>query len=439
VKRSQDRILTTHVGSLPRPDSLLELSSYGKGPPKDPDEYARRQRVAVAEIVKQQAQVGLDIINDGEFGKESWANYILKRITGFEIRPNDLRPLEWLGRDRERFRDFIAQELPHVLTGSPTEACTAPIKYKDTRAIDQAIDNLKTALRSVQVVDAFMTAVAPASTAYDGINEFYPSERDYVFAIADALRAEYMQIYKAGLVLQVDDAVLANMYDALTQKSPERYREWAELRVEALNRALEGIPEDRVRYHVCFGSWHVPHISDAPLEDIVDLIVRVRAGAYSIEAANPRHEHEWRVWEKVKLPPGRILIPGVITHHIVTVEHPRVVADRIVRFAQIVGRENVIAGTDCGFAQVDSIKRVHPKIMWAKFESLVEGARIASRELWSKARARTPERRQPAPPARGARGAARTARAARTGRTARAAAHKARKAHKGRKVRKARK
>ena len=382
MKRSQDRILTTHVGSLPRPDTLLELSSYGKGPPEDPEEYARRVRVAVAAIVKQQAQVGLDIINDGEFGKESWANYILKRITGFEIRPHELRPLEWLGRDRERFGEFIAEEMPHVLTGSPTEACVEAIRYKDTRAIDQAVDNLKTALRSVQVAEGFMTAVAPASTAYDGVNEFYPSERDYVFAIAEALRVEYLAIHKAGLLVQVDDAVLANMYDALTQKGPERYREWAELRVEALNRALEGIPEERVRYHVCFGSWHVPHLSDAPLSELVDLILQVRAQAYSIEAANPRHEHEWRVWEKVKLPPGKILIPGVITHHIVTVEHPRVVADRIVRFAQIVGRENVIAGTDCGFAQVDRIKRVHPKIMWAKFEALVEGARMATQELW---------------------------------------------------------
>ncbi len=384
MKRSQDRILTTHVGSLPRPQALLELASYRKGPPQDPEEYARRVRVAVAEIVKEQAQVGLDIINDGEFGKESWANYILKRITGFEIRPNELRPLEWLGRDGVRFAEFIAEEMPHVLTGTPTEACVAPIKYRDTHEIDQAVDNLKNALKSVQVAEAFMTAVAPASTAYDGINEFYPTERDYVFAIADALHTEYAAIHDAGLLVQVDDAVLANMYDALTQKSPRKYREWAELRVEALNRALEGIPEDRVRYHVCFGSWHVPHLSDAPLEDIVDLILKVRAGAYSIEAANPRHEHEWRVWEKVKLPPGKILIPGVITHHIVSVEHPRFVADRIVRFAKLVGRENVIAGTDCGFAQVDMIRRVHPKIMWAKFDALVEGARIATRELWGR-------------------------------------------------------
>lgn len=341
-------------------------------------------REAVAEIVRQQAEVGLDVINDGEFGKESWANYIMKRISGFEVRPNELRPLEWLGRDRERFKELIAEEMPNVLTGSPTEACVAPIEYIDTQAIHEAIDNLKVGLAGVSVAEAFMTAVAPGSTAYDGVNEFYPTERDYVFAIADALRTEYRAIHEAGLLVQVDDAVLANMYDALVQQSPQRYREWAELRVEALNRALEGIPEERVRYHVCFGSWHVPHISDAPLEDIVGLILKVRAGAYSIEAANPRHEHEWRVWEKVKLPPGKILIPGVITHHIITVEHPRVVADRIVRFAKLVGRENVIAGTDCGFAQVDMIRRVHPKVMWAKFESLVEGARIATQELWGK-------------------------------------------------------
>ncbi len=233
-----------------------------------------------------------------------------------------------------------------------------------------------------------MTAVAPASTAYDGVDEYYGDERAYVFAIAEALREEYLAIDKAGFVLQVDDAVLANMYDALVHKSPERYREWAELRVEALNHALRGIPKNRIRYHVCFGSWHMPHMSDAPLEEIVDIILQAEVGAYSLEAANPRHEHEWRVWQQVKLPQDTILIPGVVTHHTVTVEHPRVVADRIIRYANLVGRENVIAGTDCGFAQVDNIQRVHPKIMWAKYEALVEGARLASQELWGTSAAR---------------------------------------------------
>jgi 5-methyltetrahydropteroyltriglutamate--homocysteine methyltransferase len=207
-----------------------------------------------------------------------------------------------------------------------------------------------------------------------------------VYAIADALREEYRAIYDSGLLLQVDDAVLANMYDHLVEKSPENYRQWAGLRIEALNHALEGIPEDRVRYHVCFGSWHVPHLSDAPLEEILGFILSVRAGAYSIEAANPRHEHEWRVWETAKLPAGKILIPGVVTHHTITVEHPRVVADRILRFARLVGRENVIAGTDCGFAQAQMIQRVPPSVMWAKFEALVEEARLASAELWPKRR-----------------------------------------------------
>ncbi|HEY5409128.1 MAG TPA: hypothetical protein VIJ94_00250, partial [Caulobacteraceae bacterium] len=271
-----------------------------------------------------------------------------------------------------------------AVRGSPTEACVGPIRYADSHPINLAIDALKEALKEVEVTEAFMTAVAPASTAYDGINEYYGSERDYVFAIAEALREEYLAIHRSGLIVQVDDAVLANMYDALVSKSPERYREWAQLRVDALNHALEGIPEDRVRYHLCFGSWHLAHVSDAPLEEVVGFILQVKAGAYSIEAANPRHEHEWRVWEKVKLPAGRILIPGVITHHVITVEHPRLIADRIVRFSRLVGRENVIAGADCGFAQVDSLRRVHPEIMWAKFEALVEGAEIASDELWGR-------------------------------------------------------
>jgi len=382
MKRSEHRILTTHVGSLVRPPELLALGGTGKGPPADQRQYDDMLRKAIAAVVQQQAQVGLDIVNDGEYGKSSWANYILKRISGFEIRPDQLRTIEWLGRERERFIEYFAEAFPRALTGSPTEACVGPIEYNDYGPIERAVDDLKAALPGVKVEEAFMTAVAPASTAYDGVNEFYATDREYIFAIANALRQEYLAIHRAGLLVQVDDAVLANMYDHLVQQSPQHYRKWAELRVEALNHALEGIPEDRIRYHVCFGSWHVPHTSDAPLEDIVDLILQVKAGAYSIEAANPRHEHEWRVWEQTRLPNDRILIPGVITHHVVTVEHPRVVADRIVRFAHIVGRENVIAGTDCGFAQLDTVQRVHPTVMWAKFESLVEGAKIATRELW---------------------------------------------------------
>ena len=384
MKRSEHRILTTHVGSLPRPQAMLDLGGYLKGRPKDMVEYARVLKEAVAEIVRQQAAVGLDVINEGEFGKSSWANYIMERISGFERRPDQLRVAEWLGSDRLRFKEFLADEFPRAAKGTPTDACIGPVRYQDDEPIALAIEALTAALPAVKVEEAFMTAVAPASTAFDGVNEFYPSDREYVFAIADALREEYQAIHKAGLLVQVDDAVLANMYDTLVGQSPERYRDWAQLRIDALNHALEGIPEDRVRYHLCFGSWHLPHISDAPLEEIVGFILQVKAGAYSIEAANPRHEHEWRVWEQVKLPAGKILIPGVITHHIITVEHPRLIADRIVRYAKLVGRENVIAGTDCGFAQVDNIRRVHPEVMWAKFEALVEGARLASDELWGR-------------------------------------------------------
>jgi 5-methyltetrahydropteroyltriglutamate--homocysteine methyltransferase len=383
MKRSQHRILTTHVGSLVRPKELRDLAAAAAKDPQSAERYQIRLREMVANVVSQQAQVGIDIVSDGEYGKASWSNYILKRISGFEIRPQQRRTLPWLGRDRERFRDAIAQDLPRLLEGVPTEACIGPIAYVDREPICRNIENFKAALSAVSVEEGFLTAVAPASTAYDGVNEYYSSEKEYIYAIADALREEYLAIYQAGLLLQVDDAVLANMYDELVQISPERYREWANLRVEALNHALAGIPEERIRYHVCFGSWHVPHVADANLEDIVDLILKVRAGAYSVEAANVRHEHEWRVWETRKLPAGRVLIPGVITHHTVTVEHPQGIADRIIRFARIVGRENVIAGTDCGFAQADMVQRVHPTVMWAKFESLVKGAEIATKLLWS--------------------------------------------------------
>ena len=383
MKRSEHRILTTHVGSLIRPHELRRLAADSEQDPQKRELYHSALRNAVAEVVKQQARLGIDVVSDGEFGKPSWSNYILKRISGFEIRPEQKRTLPWLGRDRERFREAIAQEMPRLLTGVPTEACVGPISYRDREPIRRTIDNFQAALRAASIEEGFLTAVAPASTAYDGVNEYYPSEKAYVYAIADALREEYLAIHKAGLLLQVDDAVLANMYDDLVQTSPQHYREWANLRVEALNHALEGIPEERIRYHVCFGSWHVPHVADAPLEEIVGLILKVRAGAYSIEAANVRHEHEWRVWENAKLPAGRLLIPGVITHHTVTVEHPQVVADRIVRFARIVGRENVIAGSDCGFAQADMIQRVHPSVMWAKFEALARGAQIATELLWA--------------------------------------------------------
>jgi 5-methyltetrahydropteroyltriglutamate--homocysteine methyltransferase len=380
MKRSEHRILTTHVGSLIRPQALLDTA---RNP--DPAQRGAHDEVltrAVADVVAQQAKAGIDVVNDGEFGKSGWANYSLERLTGFEPRPDTLYEAVWLGRDRHRFREFMAAEFPRGTVGTPGHACTGPLTYRGHDVVRRDLQNLKAAAALQSVEDVFFTCVAPASVGYDAANEHYANEREYVFAIAKAMRQEYIEVINAGFVLQVDDAVLANMYDHLVEQSPQKYREWAELRIDALNHALEGIPEDRIRYHVCFGSWHVPHVADAQLEDIVDLILKVRAGAYSIEAANVRHEHEWYVWEKVKLPPGKMLIPGVVTHHTTTVEHPRLVAQRIVTFAKLIGRENVIAGTDCGFAQAQDMQRVHPQVMWAKLEALAEGARLASRELW---------------------------------------------------------
>ena len=382
MRRSTERILTTHVGSLIRPRELLEQAASARQEPGQQSAYEEALRRATVDVVQRQATAGIDVVNDGEYGKSSWANYVLDRMTGFEPRPDTLYEAVWLGRDRVRFAEFMKAEFPRGALGAPGHACVAPIGYRGHEAIRRNISHLKAALATAGITEGFLTAVAPASTGYDASNEYYKDERDYVFAIAEALREEYLEIVNAGLVLQVDDAVLANMYDELIQEGAERYSKWAELRVEALNRALRNIPEDRVRYHVCFGSWHVPHVADAPLDAILPHMLKVRAGAYSIEAANVRHEHEWRAWQTARLPPGRILVPGVVTHHTTSVEHPRLVADRIVRFAELVGRENVIAGTDCGFAQLEAYQRVHPQVMWAKLQALVEGARIASQELW---------------------------------------------------------
>ena len=383
MTRTQDRILTTHVGSLVRPADLLTRAAAAREDPRERPRHAEALTGATADVVQRQVSAGLDIVNDGEYGKASWANYVLDRMTGFERRPDTRFEAVWLGRDRVRFREFMEAEFPRGAFGVAGHACVGPVGYTGHDEVRRNIRDLKAAMAAAGARDGFLTAVAPASTGYDATNEFYRDQREYVFAVAEALREEYLEIHRSGLLLQVDDAVLANMYDELVRQSPARYREWAALRIEALNHALRGIPEERVRYHVCFGSWHVPHVADAPLEAIVDLILQVRAGAYSIEAANVRHEHEWRVWKDVAMRPGTRLIPGVVTHHTTTVEHPRLVADRLVRFARLVGRERVMAGTDCGFAQLEDIQRVHPQVMWAKLDALVEGARLASRELWN--------------------------------------------------------
>ena len=383
MQRSENSFLTTHTGSLIRPDALVDE------PAPDADlatrgAYERDLTAAVAGVVARQSDIGLSIVNDGEFGKSSWAAYALGRVTGFEVRADQVVPLNWLGRDRERFREFFTDnpDMPGALTGAPAQVCVGPVKYTGHDMIIRDLANLRAAVAGHQDREVFFTSVAPASMAYNGVNEYYETEEEYVYALAEALRQEYLAIHEAGFILQVDDAVLANMYDHLIQQEEGAYRRWAQLRVDALNHALAGIPEDRIRYHVCFGSWHVPHVADAPLEALIDLILQVNAGAYSIEAANPRHEWEWEVWERTNLPDGKVLIPGVITHHTTTVEHPRLVAQRLERFARIVGRENVIGGADCGFAQSSRIRRTHPEVVWAKFGALVDGARIASERVW---------------------------------------------------------
>jgi 5-methyltetrahydropteroyltriglutamate--homocysteine methyltransferase len=402
-----DRILTTHTGSLIRPSELLTfLAVRESGGVLDEEVYAARLRQTVDDVVGRQVETGIDIVDDGEMGKSSWITYLYERVTGLEARPVVLEAgvtVMPASRDRQAFPGAYAEidALEEQSTRNSTLAAgggapedqspgglsvswvvTGPLQY-DRAAIDRDIANLKSALTRHPGARGFLPVVAPAST-YWLFNEYYSSDEEFMFALADALHEEYRAIVDSGLMLQVDDAVLMHEADTIMSKggSWEDYRRWAELRVRALNHALQGIPEEQVRYHVCWGSWHGPHAFDPPLADVVDLVLAVNAGAYAIEQANPRHEHEWRVWEDVKLPDGKKLIPGVVTHHTNVVEHPELVAQRLIRLANVVGRENVIGGTDCGFAQGSFMRRVHPEVQWAKLASLVAGARIASKQLW---------------------------------------------------------
>jgi 5-methyltetrahydropteroyltriglutamate--homocysteine methyltransferase len=403
-----DRILTTHTGSLARPRAVLDfLAAEARGETIDAAAYERALDDAVADTVKRQVEAGLDVVDDGEMGKATWITYLYERVRGLEPRMVPLEGGNILppSRDRQAFPEFYAEhdaafarEVENQVRiagdsgSSPSAAeieaegkrwvCTGPLEY-DSAALDRDVARFKNALTDVEVTDAFLPVVAPASV-YWLDNEFYPTEEEFVFAVADALHEEYRRIVDAGLLLQVDDAVLMHEYDSILSLggSVADYRRWAELRVAALNHALTGIPEDRVRYHVCFGSWHGPHAYDPPLAEVIDLVLSVNARYYLMEQANPRHEHEWRLWEDVELPEGKVLVPGVVTHHTNVVEHPQVVADRLVRLAKLVGRENVMGGTDCGFAQGAFLQRVHPSIQWAKLATLAEGARIATRELY---------------------------------------------------------
>jgi 5-methyltetrahydropteroyltriglutamate--homocysteine methyltransferase len=389
MKRSTDRILTTHVGSLIRPQALQDfMRAKQGGKPYDHAAYAKCLTDSVAEVVQQQASVGLDVVSDGEYGKSiSWSQYVLERLSGFERRAikEGADPFA-RGADRTRFAEFYDEMDAREGRATTTDSvCVGPIAYTGQAELKRDIDNFKAALARVKIEEAFLPVAAPASVIPDRKNEYYASDEKLVEAIANAMRTEYRAIVDAGFLLQLDDARLAVTYDRMVPPGTfQDYRKWAALLVEAINHALDGIPEEKVRYHVCWGSWAGPHVTDVPLRDIVDLILKVRVGAYLIESANPRHEHEWKVWEGVKLPPGRVLAPGVISHATNVVEHPELVAERLVRFARVLGRENVLAGTDCGFAQGVFYRRVHPSVMWAKFESLVEGARLASKQLWGR-------------------------------------------------------
>jgi 5-methyltetrahydropteroyltriglutamate--homocysteine methyltransferase len=383
MQRSTDRMLTTHVGSLPRPPDLLALLQSGGRPFDDPPNAARL-RAAIADVVRLQAEVGLDIVDDGELGKPSFVTYVHERLGGFEPGPPRAGP--WTGsREVRAFPEFYrwaAHAFGSPAAGHPTRICTGPITYQGHAALARDLHNLRAALAGVRVADAFVPAISPSNIEDWQQNQYYETEEAYLFAIADAMREEYRAIVDAGFIVQVDDPRLSTYYVLHPEASLEQCRNWAALRVEALNHALRDIPEDRIRFHTCYGINIGPRVYDMALKDIVDVLLRVRAGAYSFEAANPRHEHEWRVWERVKVPDGRLLIPGVISQSTILVEHPELVAERILRFASVVGRERVIAGADCGFATFAGSLEIHPSIVWAKLAALVEGARLATKALW---------------------------------------------------------
>jgi 5-methyltetrahydropteroyltriglutamate--homocysteine methyltransferase len=387
MKRSLDRILTTHVGSLIRPQALQQfLRAAQSGEPFDQQDYEGCLAQSVADIVRRQAAAGIDVISDGEFGKSiSWSQYALERLSGFGRRPvkPGANPFA-RGADREQFPEFYAElDAREGIATTRDSVCVGPIVYTGQAALARDIRNFTAALAGVSVEEAFLPVAAPASVIPDRKNEYYKTDEECLVAIGEAMRTEYRIIVEAGFLLQLDDARAAVTYDRMVPPASfDDYRRWVARHVEVLNHAIADLPPERIRYHICWGSWPGPHTTDVPLKDIVDLILSVNVGAYVIEGANPRHEHEWKVWQDVRLPEGKVLIPGVISHATNVVEHPELVAERITRLARLVGRDNIIAGTDCGFAQGPFHRRVHPTIMWAKLESLAQGARLATAELW---------------------------------------------------------
>jgi 5-methyltetrahydropteroyltriglutamate--homocysteine methyltransferase len=393
MKNSSTRILTTHTGSLPRPPDLVALLNRKElGETYDGAAYRERISRAIGDIVRQQADTGIDIIDDGEHSKVNWMAYARSRLSG-------LAEIDSPPRFRGATRDSLAfpqayEDMQVMLAGRSgaivakrtvrpkAQVCAGPIAYVGQQELATDIENFKRALNGVAAEEAFMTAISPSNLELYYENRYYASQEEYLAALAEAMRVEYKAIVDAGLLLQIDDPRMATHYNRATDASIEDCRRFIALRVEAVNHALRGIPPDRVRFHTCYSVNIAPRVHDFELKHFIDLMLRVNASAYLIEAANPRHEHEWAVWQDVKLPDDKILVPGVVSHCVHLVEHPELVAQRIVRFAEVVGRERVIAGTDCGFGTSGAGDEVHPEVAWAKLRALVEGARIASRRLW---------------------------------------------------------
>ncbi len=379
MKRSTERVLTTHVGSLARPHDLLELvQKQVKGEPYEEEALAGLTRRAVADVVRKQADSGVDIVDDGEQSKSGFYAYVAQRMGGFEIRPGaQLNDRSAWQADIDAFPEYYREYLGdkgRMAVQMPPLVCTAPLTYKGQQALQTDLDNLNAALKHVQVEEAFVPSMAPREL---GINEYYSSAEDFLKAVGEAMRTEYQAIVDAGFILQIDDPWLTGFY------AGEPHQVAPETHIEIINESLRGIPPERVRYHTCYGINEGPRVYDVPLADIVHLLLKVNAQAYSFEAANARHQHEWHVWEDVKLPDDKVLIPGMITHASNIVEHPQLIADLLVTYAALVGKENVIAGADCGFSsQATFSPEVHPTVVWAKFEALAEGARLASRRLW---------------------------------------------------------
>jgi 5-methyltetrahydropteroyltriglutamate--homocysteine methyltransferase len=392
MKRSERRILTTHVGSLPRPRELLApLHARESGEAYDAGALERAIEATTSAVVRRQAALGIDILNDGEHGRASFATYANTRIGGLEREkhppPHIARPT----RDSRAFPAVYAEMKKmfgarRELTGRPEDevslVCTGPVKYVGHAQLAADVSYLRTATKGVRAEEVFVTAISPTNLEMYFENRYYKTEEEYLFALAAAMREEYKAVVDAGFVLQVDDPRLITHWNRMPDLSLEQNRKFIELRIEALNHALDGIPEDKVRFHTCYSINVAPRVHDLEMKHYADLMLKVRAQAYSIEAANPRHEHEWRIWKDIKLPDHKILIPGVVSHCVYQVEHPELVAERIERFAGVVGRERVIAGTDCGFATSRAGDEVHPDVAWAKLEALAQGARIASARLW---------------------------------------------------------